>query len=175
MIIREAVMEELTPVMEFYNMMCGELGKASFLPEGDKGGFPSEEMVRTSIENRELWVGEEDGSIVAAYFMNHEADEAYDSVKWQRELPKDQVYILHGLRVSPACGGRGYAKRLVEHAIQTAEAEDRRRFVWTALRATMCRRKCTAPTDFARWAQWRSAMRTSGFPESFRCMNFSCK
>lgn len=121
MIIREAVMEELTPVMEFYNMMCGELGKASFLPEGDKGGFPSEEMVRTSIENRELWVGEEDGSIVAAYFMNHEADEAYDSVKWQRELPKDQVYILHGLRVSPACSGRGYAKRLVEHAIQTAE------------------------------------------------------
>ena len=74
MIIREAVMEELTPVMEFYNMMCGELGKASFLPEGDKGGFPSEEMVRTSIENRELWVGEADGSIVAAYFMNHEAD-----------------------------------------------------------------------------------------------------
>ena len=94
MIIREVVMEELTPVMEFYNMMCGELGKASFLPEGDKGGFP---------------------------------------------------------------------------------AEDRRRFVWTALRATMCRRKCTDPTDFARWAQWRSAMRTSGFPESFRCMNFSCK
>ena len=39
--IQEAKNEELQEIMSFYNMMCEELGKKDFLPEGDKGGFPS--------------------------------------------------------------------------------------------------------------------------------------
>lgn len=38
----------------------------------------------------------------------------------------DAVMILHALRVSPQYGGRGYAKRLVEHAIATAKERNQK-------------------------------------------------
>ena len=36
--------------------------------------------------------------------------------------PREQVAVLHALRVLPACGGRGCSRRLMEHAIRTARA-----------------------------------------------------
>ena len=44
MIIREAKENELQEIMLFYSMMCEELGKKEFLPNGNKVGFPSQEM-----------------------------------------------------------------------------------------------------------------------------------
>lgn len=72
--IQEAKNEELQEIMSFYNIMCEELGKKDFLPEGDKGGFPSLDMVVSAIKNRELHIGKEDGIIMAAYIMNNDAD-----------------------------------------------------------------------------------------------------
>lgn len=59
--IREARKNELQGILLFYSKMCEELGKKEFLPEGNKGGFPSKEMVITAIKNNQLYVGEEDG------------------------------------------------------------------------------------------------------------------
>ncbi|MCB2358218.1 hypothetical protein [Clostridium estertheticum] len=53
--IREGNLEELDEIMSFYNMMCGELGKADFLPEGNKGGFPPKHMVINAIKHTELY------------------------------------------------------------------------------------------------------------------------
>ena len=63
--------------MKFYDMMCIELGKADFLPSGNKGGFPSEEMIKDSIFSGNLFVGRENGIIMAAYIMNNISDPAY--------------------------------------------------------------------------------------------------
>lgn len=51
MIIGEAKSEELSSIMAFYDMMCVELGKASFLPEGNKKGFPSKEIMVNTLDN----------------------------------------------------------------------------------------------------------------------------
>ena len=63
MLIREARIEELDKVMAFYEMMCRELASKDFLPNGNKGGFPSLEMVTEAIKNSCLYVGEENGEI----------------------------------------------------------------------------------------------------------------
>lgn len=120
MIIREAKENELQKIMFFYNMMCQELGRKDFLPQGNKGGFPSQEMVIAAIKNNQLYVGEEDRIIMAAYIMNHEADSVYDTVNWHTDAPKNEVSVLHALRVHPLYSGKGYASRLVEHSIETA-------------------------------------------------------
>ena len=120
MIIREAKIEELDKVMDFYEMMCRELASKDFLPNGNKGGFPSLEMVTEAIKNSCLYVGEENGEIAAAYIMNNECDPAYDAVLWRVDADKKHASILHALRVAPKYGGRGYAGRLVEHAAETA-------------------------------------------------------
>ena len=120
MIICEAKIEELDKVMDFYEMMCRELASKDFLPNGNKGGFPSLEMVTEAIKNSCLYVGEENGEIAAAYIMNNECDPAYDAVLWRVEADKEHASVLHALRVAPKYGGRGYAGRLVEHAAETA-------------------------------------------------------
>ena len=56
MIIEKAVIDDLEEIMKFYDMMCIELGKADFLPSGNKGGFPSEEMLKDSIFSVNLFI-----------------------------------------------------------------------------------------------------------------------
>lgn len=100
--------------------MCEVLGEKDFLPEGDKGGFPSDEMVKNAIAERDQFIGIEDGQIVAAYIMNHDCDEAYHTVRWLTDAEDKEMVVLHALRVLPEYGGRGYSKQLVQHAIDTA-------------------------------------------------------
>ena len=119
--IHEAKCDELDELMKFYDRMCEVLGEKDFLPDGDKGGFPSRDMVKAAISGHGQFIGIEDDRIVAAYIMDHECDEAYDSVSWGADIPRDKVVILHALRVLPEYGGRGYSKQLVSHAIDTAK------------------------------------------------------
>lgn len=107
--------------MDFYSIMCKVLGEKSFLPQGNKGGFPSQTMVEESIDNGYQFIGMENDKIVAAYILNHDCDEAYQEVQWKIESRKEDVVILHALRVLPEYGGRGYSKQLLEHVVQTAK------------------------------------------------------
>ena len=126
MIIRPAKAGDLREIMDFYAMMCAELGKQDFLPEGNKGGFPPIDMVVSAIDNSELFVGEEGGQIMAAYILNNDADPAYSTVSWQITVPSEQASVLHALRVHPGFGGKGYASQLVEHAIHVAKEKNQR-------------------------------------------------
>lgn len=121
MIVRKASSDKINDIIIFYDKMCKMLGNSSFLPEGNKGGFPSGRLIADSINNDELFIGIEDDCIMAAYIINHLCDASYDNVKWQVDANKEEASILHALRISPDYSGRGYAKRLVEHAIQTAK------------------------------------------------------
>lgn len=121
MIIRRAVDKDYKELLAFYERMCQVLGEEEFLPDGDKGGFPSGEMIKGAIARGQQFVGIEDERIVAAYIMDHDCDKAYDLVKWQVNAEKEKVVILHALRVLPEYGKRGYSRKLVEHAISTAE------------------------------------------------------
>ena len=116
MIIEKAVIDDLEEIMKFYDMMCIELGKADFLPSGNKGGFPSEEMLKDSIFSENLFVGRENGIIMAAYIMNNTSDPAYKNINWQTDAPDSKVSILHALRVSPLYAGRGCASALLKQS-----------------------------------------------------------
>ena len=120
MLIRSAEEKDFRELRQFYDRMCEVLGEKDFLPEGDKGGFPSDEMVKNAIAEKDQFIGIEDGQIVAAYIMNHDCDEAYHTVRWLTDAEDKEMVVLHALRVLPEYGGRGYSKQLVQHAIDTA-------------------------------------------------------
>ena len=82
MIIRYAEEKNFIELRQFYDGMCKVLSGKDFLPEGDKGGFPPDEMIKDAIKERNQFIGIEDGRIVAAYIMNHDRDEAYHAAKW---------------------------------------------------------------------------------------------
>ena len=118
--IIEAVTSDIPELRRFYDRMCEVLGKQSFLPEGNKGGFPSDDMLHNAVKDHQQFIGSQDGNIAAAYVMNHECDAAYDQARWHVNAGRDKVGILHGLRVLLEYGGRGYSHKLVEHAIRIA-------------------------------------------------------
>ena len=111
MIIRYAEEKNFIELRQFYDGMCKVLSEKDFLPEGDKGGFPPDEMIRDAIKERNQFIGIEDGRIVAAYIMNHDRDEAYHAVKWLIDANDNETVVLHALRVLPEYGGRGYSKQ----------------------------------------------------------------
>ncbi len=118
--ILKATPNDLNELMEFYDYMCSFLGKQDFMPKGNKGGFPPHDMVATAIHESNMFIGIEDQQIIAAYIMNHDADVSYDAVDWKSSATRDEAVVLHALRVLPEYGGRGYSKRLLEHALETA-------------------------------------------------------
>ena len=120
--IKAAAPGDLDELMEFYAEMSRALDKEDFLPHGNRGGFPSREMVEDAIRDGGQFVGVEDGRIMAAYFLSHDCDKSYETAPWSVQAPREQVAVLHALRVLPACGGRGCSRRLMEHAIRTARA-----------------------------------------------------
>ena len=109
MIIRYAEEKNFIELRHFYDGMCKVLSGKDFLPEGDKGGFPPDEMIKDAIKERNQFIGIEDGRIVAAYIMNHDRDEAYHTVKWLIDANDNETVVLHALRVLPEYGGRGYS------------------------------------------------------------------
>ena len=117
-----AMQKDLEELLDFYSAMCQVLGEKDFLPDGDKGGFPSRAMVEAAIQAGGQFLAREAGQVVAAYLMDHQGDAAYDTVTWPVAAARDQVMVLHALRVLPAWEGRGYARAMVEHAIRTARA-----------------------------------------------------
>ena len=104
-------------VMNFYEAMCVELSRRSFLHAGNQGGYPSEHMVKEAIHNDGLLIGVEHGEIIAALIMDHTADPAYSKVKWQIDAEPEKVTIMHALRVSPKHSGHGYGKAMVDYGI----------------------------------------------------------
>ena len=120
--IVQAFKTDLDELMEFYDYMCGVLGKKEFMPKGNKGGFPPREMVEDAISENCMFIGIEDEKIVAAYIMNHNADKSYDDVNWNVDATRNEAVVLHALRVLPEYGGKGYSKLLLEHSIETARA-----------------------------------------------------
>lgn len=119
--ITEAIETDFPELRSFYDRMCDFLGEQTFLPDGNKGGFPPDAMIKAAIADGNLFAGREDDIIVAAYIMSHDCDTAYDKVQWNVQADKAQVVILHALRVLPEYGGRGYSRQLVTHAIDTAK------------------------------------------------------
>lgn len=118
--IRLATMDDFDELMCLYDRLCQELGKQSFMPNGNRGGFPSRDMVATAIDNHQQFVGIEDGLIVAGYILNHDCDPAYRTVSWGVDAADGEFVTMHALRVLPEYSGRGYSKLFVEHAINTA-------------------------------------------------------
>lgn len=100
MIIRYAEEKNFIELRQFYDGMCKVLSEKDFLPEGDKGGFPPDEMIKDAIKERNQFIGIEDGRIVAAYIMNHDRDEAYHAVKWlidANDIPQ-KMYMSFGFK-----------------------------------------------------------------------------
>ena len=50
MLIKYAEEKDFRELRQFYDCMCKVLGEKDFLPEGDKGGLPPDELIKEAIK-----------------------------------------------------------------------------------------------------------------------------
>ncbi len=123
MIITVGRPEEYTEVKAFYDDLIDAMENAEFKPGWEKDVYPSREMLEQALQAGELYIGREDGKIVACMIVNHQYNEGYHQVKWSVDVPDEKLLVIHALGVHPANGGRGLAKELVGHVIDLARKQ----------------------------------------------------
>ena len=118
--IRTADTADFTELNTFFVRMNEVINTRNNDFNPDNPVFPSEDMIHGAIAQGELFIGTEDGIIVAACIVNNEGEDAYSQVNWNVSAPEDEVWILHALRVAPEYEGRGFAKQMLAFLIDLA-------------------------------------------------------
>ena len=120
MIIAKATTDQFQDVREFYYAVIDGIGDSQDSVGWKKDIYPSLEFLRGSIQNGELFVGMEDGTVIGAMVMNHQFNEEYKKCPWPTQADDAEVTIIHALAVHPLQKQKGYAKQLVQFAIDYA-------------------------------------------------------
>ncbi|MBQ7523703.1 MAG: GNAT family N-acetyltransferase [Oscillospiraceae bacterium] len=85
------------------------------------GLHPSDAIIRSYIENGEMYVWQEDGEIAAVAAVAMRQSEDYEIVSWAEPLENDEVATLHLLAVRPKYQGRSLAGRILQEALEIAK------------------------------------------------------
>lgn len=120
-LIRKASVDEYQAVRKFYHDLIDRMQDAQYGPGWEKEVYPSDAYLKESLEKQELFVGIQDGQIIAAMIINHSCNESYKKVQFSTTFAENEVMVIHALGVLPDFGRNGYGKKLVEKAVSYAK------------------------------------------------------
>ena len=118
--IRKAKTSEYEKVLDFYDQLIDDMEGAEYHPKWQKGIYPDPKELQAALNNAELFIDEEAGRIAAAMRVNHDVTEGYEKVTWAVQAAKEEVTVIHMLGVSRAAQGKGIARKMVQHVIDSA-------------------------------------------------------
>lgn len=121
--IRAARADEFEAVRCFYHRLIDMMEGSEFHPRWEKGVYPSDAFMRSSIERGELYVGMLGEEIAAAMVINGEGAEGYAGAPWSVRAADGEFSVIHALGVLPPHHGRGFARELVRAAIDKTRAK----------------------------------------------------
>ena len=104
--IRVVNKNEYEKVRDFYYLLIDEMKDAKFSPGWEKDVYPSQDFLRKSIENGELYIGEENGEIISSMVVNHEYNDGYKKIQWSVQAEDSEILVVHALGVKRSFSGR---------------------------------------------------------------------
>ena len=120
--ILKAESDQFQDVREFYFAVIDGIGDAGDSVGWKKDIYPAPEFLADSIRKGELYTVLEEDQIVGAMVFNHEYNEGYRNFQWRTEADDSEIMVIHALGVHPNYAGKGYAKAMVQRAIDLARA-----------------------------------------------------
>ena len=121
--IRAARSGEYDRVRGFYDSLIDDMQGAPYFPMWEKDIYPTYAYLRDCVERGELYVGEAEGEIATAMVVNGSGNDGYAKAQWPTRAKPEEVRVIHILGVHPRFAGKGYAKRLVAHALDLARRQ----------------------------------------------------
>lgn len=111
--IRRAEQNDIDTVAGIYQNIH-EQEKQKLLTTGWIAGvYPVRETAQAALERGDLFVYEEEGSVLGAAIINHIQVDVYAEGNWGRKADDREVMVLHTLVVEPSAGRRGIGRKFV--------------------------------------------------------------
>ena len=115
-----AAKDDYEEVRRFYHSLIDSLNPEQCHVGWQKDVYPSPEFLRNSVENGDLYLCRDGERIAGAMVLNHEYNESYKNYQWQTVTDDSEILIIHALGVHSDFNGKGYAKAMVQKAIDIA-------------------------------------------------------
>ena len=110
---RKATANDIDAIAAIYGEIHTEEEAGRTTTGWQRAIYPTRKTAEYSVALGDMFVAEQDGSIVAAARINREQVDVYAHVPWAHAAPDDEVMVLHTLVVSPAVKGRGLGSSFV--------------------------------------------------------------
>ncbi len=112
MLLRKAEKEEFPTVQTFYWELIDQMEGQKDTVGWKKGIYPTDEFLKESIDNGELYVIDGSEGIIASVIVNSSWNEGYEGITWGIACPREEILVPHALGVSAKEQRRGIGKDL---------------------------------------------------------------
>ena len=106
---RKAEADDIEAVCRLYDSVHSAEESGLLTIGWKRGVYPTDETVRKAFAAGELFVGYDDGILVAAGVINQRQVDAYAGAPWSEDVPDSGVMVLHTLAVLPSASRRGFS------------------------------------------------------------------
>ncbi len=120
MIIIKACSGQFQAVRNFYHSLIDGIADLPYGAGWQKDIYPAPDYLMDAIRDGELFIGTENGEIIASMVLNHKCNDGYSRFSWPTEASPEEVTVIHALGVHPLHARKGYAKEMVLFAIENA-------------------------------------------------------
>ena len=120
-----ATLEEFDSVVAFYDDVMERTPKVYEYALWKKGKHPTEDGLKSYIEEGSLYLYKEDEVIVGAMGFPMYQGEDYHPVNWSLPLKDDEVAVIHIFAINPDWQGKGIGGQMVKAAIELAKKNGR--------------------------------------------------
>ena len=119
----QATIEEYDSIIAFYDDVIERTPDVRKYARWQKGKHPTADGIRAYIEEGSMYLYKEQGTIVGAMAVTMYQGEDYHAIEWSRQVPDNEVAVIHILAVSPDRQGTGIGSKMVREAIELAKVK----------------------------------------------------
>ncbi|MCR5733875.1 MAG: GNAT family N-acetyltransferase [Lachnospiraceae bacterium] len=123
MIIRKAAETDIDAIEGIYDRILSEEESGRATIGWVRGVYPTRKTAEASLSRDDLFVMEDEGSIVATAIINRIQVPEYSNARWKHEAADEDIMVLHTLIVDPLQKARGYGKAFVAYYEEYAAKE----------------------------------------------------
>ena len=118
----QANIEDYGSIIAFYDDVIERTADVREYARWQKGKHPKAEGIKAYVQEGSMYLHKELDTLVGVMAVTLYQGEDYQSIEWSRQVPDDEVAVIHILAVSPDRQGSGIGSEMVREAIELAKA-----------------------------------------------------
>lgn len=114
MMFKKATAADISAIADIYEQIHTEEEAGRTSIGWIRNVYPTRKTAEASLLRGDLFVAEENGTIVGTAIINQQQVDVYEGAAWEFPAPDSEIMVLHTLVISPNAFGQGYGKAFVK-------------------------------------------------------------